>query len=71
VPLGPHNIYTHWKQTVFYLKDMLLVAQGDQITGWLSSKCNKKNPRDLDINIGYKFKGDHQEVDEEQEYFLR
>lgn len=24
---------THWKQTVFYLKDTLIVHQGEQITG--------------------------------------
>ncbi|SPO37091.1 probable HMT1 - hnRNP arginine N-methyltransferase [Pseudozyma flocculosa] len=54
---GPHSRYTHWKQTVFYTKDMLTVSQGDAITGRLSCQPNSKNNRDLDIVIDYEVKG--------------
>ncbi|MCJ1310209.1 type I protein arginine N-methyltransferase Rmt1 [Agyrium rufum] len=50
---GPHTKYTHWKQTVFYLKEVLTVKQGEQITGMLRNKPNEKNKRDLDIVIEY------------------
>lgn len=51
---GPHTKYTHWKQTVFYLKDVLTVQQGEQIKGVLTNKPNERNPRDLDVKITYK-----------------
>jgi len=54
---GPKSRYTHWKQTVFYLSDVLCIKQGEQINGTLSCKPNAKNPRDLDITIDYNFQG--------------
>ncbi|MCJ1244740.1 type I protein arginine N-methyltransferase Rmt1 [Trapelia coarctata] len=50
---GPHTKYTHWKQTVFYLREVLTVEQGEQIVGVLTNKPNDKNKRDLDITISY------------------
>jgi len=50
---GPHTKYTHWKQTVFYLQDVLTVEVGEQIKGVLACKPNKDNRRDLDIAIEY------------------
>jgi protein arginine N-methyltransferase 1 len=50
---GPHTKYTHWKQTVFYLRDVLAVRSGEYVSGVLENKPNDKNPRDLDIKISY------------------
>ena len=50
---GPHSKYTHWKQTVFYLRDVLTVEGGEEVTGFLMSKPNEKKKRDLDIAIDY------------------
>jgi type I protein arginine methyltransferase len=50
---GPHTKYTHWKQTVFYLREVLTVQQGEQIRGVLMNKPNDKNKRDLDVKISY------------------
>ena len=50
---GPHTKYTHWKQTVFYLKDVLTVEEGEKITGELDNKPSERNHRDLDITITY------------------
>ncbi len=50
---GPHTKYTHWKQTVFYLKDVLTVEEGEKISGILENKPSEKNHRDLDIKISY------------------
>lgn len=51
---GPHAKYTHWKQTVFYIRDVLTVEENEVITGHLENKPNEKNKRDLDIKISYK-----------------
>lgn len=51
---GPHTKYTHWKQTVFYLSNVLTVEQGETVTGALSSKPNDVNRRDLDISIQWR-----------------
>ncbi|MCJ1455345.1 hypothetical protein MMC28_005700 [Mycoblastus sanguinarius] len=50
---GPHSKYTHWKQTVFYLREVLTVEEGETVTGYLMSKPNEKKKRDLDITISY------------------
>lgn len=53
---GPYAKYTHWKQSVFYLKDVLTLNNGDILHGSISSTPNAQNPRDLDIAISYDFK---------------
>ncbi|KAI2614513.1 protein arginine N-methyltransferase 1 [Hypoxylon fragiforme] len=50
---GPHTKYTHWKQTVFYLDQVLTVQQGEQISCKLDVRPNDKNRRDLDIRVDY------------------
>jgi len=52
---GPHAKYTHWKQTVFYITDYLIVNKGETIQGRISSKPTEKNPRDLDVRVEYSF----------------
>jgi type I protein arginine methyltransferase len=67
---GPHTKYTHWKQTVFYMNDVLTVEEGEQITGQLENKPNAKNRRDLDIKISYRLETDdmHRQVEGLGEY---
>ena len=50
---GPHAKYTHWKQTVFYLREVLTIKDGEEISGWLTSRPTKQNKRDLDVTIEY------------------
>jgi len=50
---GPADRYTHWKQTVFYLKNDLVVEKGDIVKGRLTCSPNEKNPRDLNITFDY------------------
>jgi protein arginine N-methyltransferase 1 len=52
---GPHTKYTHWKQTVFYLDDVLTVQQDEEVQLKLDVKPNNKNRRDLDIQVAYEF----------------
>lgn len=67
---GPHTKYTHWKQTVFYLNDVMTAEQGERVTGRLENKPNSKNKRDLDIKITYRLETDDatRAVDGEGEY---
>lgn len=55
---GPHSKYTHWKQTVFYLREVLTVEENETVTGFLMSKPNEKKKRDLDITISYRLETD-------------
>jgi protein arginine N-methyltransferase 1 len=55
---GPHTKYTHWKQTVFYIPEVLTVSDGEYISGVLDTKPNNKNRRDLDIKVTYKLETD-------------
>jgi protein arginine N-methyltransferase 1 len=68
---GPHAHPTHWKQTVFYIGDELVVQKGETIEGNVTCVKNKKNCRDLDINISYNFDGFKSEACREQIYKLR
>ena len=52
---GPHAKYTHWKQTVFYLHDVLTIEENEKVSGYLENKPNDKNKRDLDVKIHYQF----------------
>ena len=64
-PLGfstsPQSTYTHWKQTIFYLKDAAYVQEGDEITGRITCVPNPNNERDLDIEIDVAFEGTESE----------
>jgi len=68
---GPAAQYTHWKQTVFYLKEVLSIKKGEEIRGEFTLKSNAKNHRDLDITIEFDFKGEFQQIKGKQEYYLR
>jgi len=68
---GPAAQYTHWKQTVFYLKEVLSIKKGEEIRGEFVLKSNAKNHRDLDITIEFNFKGEFQTIAAKHEYFLR
>jgi len=68
---SPTSKYTHWKQTVFYLDNVVPINPGERLTGRLACKPNGKNPRDLDIEIEYDFKGQYEQVHHVQTYWLR
>eukprot|EP01084_Bolivina_argentea_P314219 544242_1 len=69
---APWAEYTHWKQTVFYLDDSLMVSKGTKITGHIKVEHNKKNPRDLDVSIRSQYKS-HKvgTVKQTRKYFMR
>jgi len=68
---GPRARYTHWKQTVFYLDDVLSIRQNETIFGQLSCRPNAKNPRDLDIGLDYEFNGGNMSSKSSNKYCMR
>lgn len=48
---GPMKPYTHWKQAVFYMDQVLDLRKSDVIKGSIASRPNAANPRELDIEI--------------------
>jgi len=67
---SPAAQYTHWKQTVFYLNDVLSIKKGEEIRGEFTLGYSPKNHRDLDIAIEFSFKGEYQTIKTKQQYFL-
>ncbi|GJY88229.1 ribonuclease H-like domain-containing protein [Tanacetum coccineum] len=55
---GPKSRSTLWKQTVLYLEEVLLICEGESITGSMTMAQNKKNPGDVDITLSYSLNGD-------------
>jgi len=68
---APEMPYTHWKQTVFYLKDYITAKKGEEINGTFTMKPNSKNKRDLDISMDIEFKGELSELNESNNYQMR
>lgn len=68
---APESRYTHWKQTVFYVKEYLTVKKGEEIFGTFRMQPNKKNNRDLDFTVELDFKGELSEMSECLQYKMR
>ncbi|KAK1443955.1 protein arginine N-methyltransferase [Babesia gibsoni] len=68
---SPRDKYTHWKQTVFYLPDDLVLDYGDKIKGMIAVKRNDRNPRDIDVKIYYHHAGDGYSVENTHFYRIR
>ncbi|KAL0758464.1 hypothetical protein Bca101_074614 [Brassica carinata] len=68
---GPKSRATHWKQTVLYLEDVLTICEGEMITGSMTIAPNKKNPRDVDIELSYSLNGQHCKISRTQLYKMR
>lgn len=68
---GPKAEYTHWKQTVFYLQEPVVVNAGETLTGHIDVKRNAVNPRDLDIALKVATSGRDQTASYDSMYRLR
>ncbi|KAK9497992.1 hypothetical protein O3M35_003883 [Rhynocoris fuscipes] len=68
---SPFNTKTHWKQTVFFIKESIPAMSGESIFGNFTLSRNEQNPRDLDITISYNIKGKHIVCSESNRYKMR
>lgn len=75
LPTGPMHQYTHWKQTIFYMDQVLDLAKGETIKGRISGIPNKINPRDIDVEIEWDLQVSTKDKSREQKgsykYILR
>jgi protein arginine N-methyltransferase 1 len=69
---APFAEYTHWKQTVFYLDESLMVHKGTKVTGNIKVESNAKNHRDLDIVLQVNYKSPQTgSINQERLYHMR
>jgi type I protein arginine methyltransferase len=62
---------THWKQTVFYSSQDMIVNRGDTLHGSIACRQSLNNKRELDIKISYHIDNDDNKRDFTNLYKLR
>lgn len=55
---GPRSAPTHWKQTLFMLREPITVSEGSIVTGSFHCRKSETNSRELDVEIHYSVKED-------------
>ncbi|KAH9932760.1 protein arginine N-methyltransferase [Epithele typhae] len=50
---GPASVPTHWKQTIFFFREPVSVAEGTVVEGVFKCRKNADNSRELDVEIHY------------------
>ncbi|KAG7444182.1 S-adenosyl-L-methionine-dependent methyltransferase [Guyanagaster necrorhizus] len=50
---GPQSIPTHWKQTIFLLREPIVVEEGSKVRGTFYCRKSGSNSRELEIEIHY------------------
>ena len=68
---SPRAPYTHWKQTVLYLDEVLVINAGETLEGEIRVHRNEKNHRDVDIHLSVALDGEHGSYELTQDYRLR
>ncbi|KAI8986156.1 S-adenosyl-L-methionine-dependent methyltransferase [Trametes punicea] len=58
---GPASVPTHWKQTVFFLREPIAVGEGTVVEGVFKLRKSKDNSRELDVEIHYRTKEPEEE----------
>eukprot|EP01132_Coremiostelium_polycephalum_P001456 gene1456-1835_t len=61
---GPRAKYTHWKQSILYIDDVLKIQQGEELTGTIDVSPFDRNQRDLKIKLSYNFDGEQMKSNE-------
>lgn len=68
---GPFvDYYTHWRPSIFYLRDFIYAAEGEVIRGTVSMNPNDNPPKSLAVDIDCKFEGWYQTYDDKSSYVL-
>ncbi|KZT63364.1 S-adenosyl-L-methionine-dependent methyltransferase [Daedalea quercina L-15889] len=53
---GPESVPTHWKQTIFLLREPITVCEGTVVQGTFKCRKSSDNSRELDVEIHYTVK---------------
>ncbi|KAJ7644712.1 protein arginine N-methyltransferase [Roridomyces roridus] len=59
---GPESIPTHWKQTLFLLRDPVDIVEGTIVSGHFHCTKSSINSRELDVEVHYSVKQEGGEV---------
>ncbi|KIM43061.1 hypothetical protein M413DRAFT_443870 [Hebeloma cylindrosporum] len=57
---GPHSTATHWKQTIFMLREPITASEGSIVVGTFKCRKSEANSRELDVEIHYSVKLDEE-----------
>jgi len=68
---GPEANYTHWKQTVFYLKEYFTAKKGEEICGTFGMKQNPDNSKEVDFHLDVEFAGTCSQLSESLTFKMR
>jgi len=68
---GPADENTHWKQVIFYLKDVITISSGEEVSVQFGMKPNETNKRNLEIKIKTDFNGQKSALHENNDYKMR
>ncbi|EPQ54848.1 protein arginine N-methyltransferase [Gloeophyllum trabeum ATCC 11539] len=55
---GPRSEPTHWKQTLFFLREPIVVEEGTVVSGTFHCRKSEGNSRELDVEIHYTVKNE-------------
>ncbi|KAI0060468.1 S-adenosyl-L-methionine-dependent methyltransferase [Artomyces pyxidatus] len=50
---GPLSVPTHWKHTIFLLRDPIVVEEGTVVAGTFHCRKSEDNSRELDVEVHY------------------
>ncbi|EJC98461.1 S-adenosyl-L-methionine-dependent methyltransferase [Fomitiporia mediterranea MF3/22] len=64
---GPENVPTHWKQTLFLLKEPIVVREDTTVSGTFHCRKSADNSRELDVEIHYVVRATDSETDSTEE----
>ncbi|KAI0265674.1 S-adenosyl-L-methionine-dependent methyltransferase [Gloeopeniophorella convolvens] len=53
---GPRSVPTHWKHTIFLLREPIVVTEGTVVVGMFHCRKSETNSRELDIEVHYSVK---------------
>ncbi|KAK0449453.1 S-adenosyl-L-methionine-dependent methyltransferase [Armillaria borealis] len=67
---GPQSIPTHWKQTLFLLREPIVVEEGSKVRGTFYCRKSESNSRELEIEIHY-MKQDSTGADESKDLVVQ
>jgi len=55
---GPQSLPTHWKQTLFMLREPISVVEGTVISGTFYCRKSENNSRELEVEIHYQVRNE-------------
>lgn len=71
ISTSPFARETHWKQTMFFLRNEVIPAQKEDILfGKIAVQKSTDNPRDIDVKIAFKMDNSEVHFDRSQIYRL-